>query len=197
MYLFGITGTKFSGKSTAAKLIRRMNIPVIHWDLMYTNMLEPGTFVHEELMKILDNTIINIDGSINIYKLGILMHEESWVKTYFNDLMLTCSKDAMERMINAFEYNSVDFVGIDSIMFLEKNLIEYLDSLILIKTSNDIIRQRMSSGLDEKFINICLNSNDEVYLGDYEINNDFDIINLNKQCEHIMREIKKEHAKKI
>ena len=85
--LFGITGFKASGKTTVSSFIRKRGVPVISIDDVCIDLLKPGTNVYKELILLLGEDVIQIDGNLDIKQLSLLSYNENWIKNLVDDLI--------------------------------------------------------------------------------------------------------------
>ncbi len=191
IFLFGLTGLKFSGKSVVSKIFRKYNVPVVDLDALYTDMLSPGTVAHQELITVLGSDIINIDGSIDITKLSILVCKQKWIKITLDSIMENYLDDLLIRLKNAFTSHRLDFAGIESGVILGSTIAPNLNSFIIVEASEENrINRMLSVGMPKNIINLIINEEElGVAENAFVIKNDGDIKSLERSCEDVLHQI--------
>lgn len=187
--LFGIVGNKASGKTTIANFIRKIGIPVIILDDIFTDLLRPGTNAHKELIKYIDDDIINNDGSINITNLGNASLNKPWIKDFMDGLIKEESSNFINVILNTFPKYKIDIAGIE---FGLTDKICDVDDYLFVDSDEQIRIDRLKNKYklsDHIIDNIIKFENYKNYDFDYYIDNNGDIDSLNDKTKRFIEEI--------
>ncbi len=80
--IIGLTGSIASGKSTVAKMMTALGLPIVDADIVARDVVEPGTKTLTLIAENFGEDILLEDGSLNRAKLGeIIFHELQSVKS--------------------------------------------------------------------------------------------------------------------
>lgn len=151
--LFGLTGIFGVGKTTASKMFRKNGIPVLNMDSVLRSMFLPGTAVHKELIGVLDNDVINLDGTIDLVKLSAAACLENWIKEYIDELLDGELQDFIWFIKNKFQRYNLTVVGIETNNLLGTKIGEELNQIVMITCQESIRRQRLAAaGFPDSFV---------------------------------------------
>lgn len=156
--LFAITGTVASGKSTVAKMLRNKNIPVINIDDMMYDIFKAGTITHKELLDLLGPQILNVDGTIDIALLSVMMCKEKWISDIIENIVEEELEDVLYGITNTLESIGISIACIEGSKILSSNLKQFFQKIIFITAEKDIrtnrimIRSSIQRNIAEKII---------------------------------------------
>jgi dephospho-CoA kinase len=169
MKLFGLTGKKASGKSTVASIFRHINIPVIDFDIIYSDMFKPGYHAHREIVKCFGKDFLDDEGNVDKSKLSLELFKEQWVREFVDELIEYEVDGFMEKVKEAFEFHNVSILGVESGVMLYKKLGQFVENIICVDSSKE--NRKIRIHIPQQAVNIINHIEEEDMFYDYLIDN--------------------------
>ena len=174
MLKIGLTGNIGSGKSTVAKIIKILGIPVYHSDIEAKKFLTDKTVMRELTNRF--GTEIVTESKIDNKKLASIVFKENDSLIFLNNLIHPLVKEDFENWCNTVSPTNKYIIQEAAILF-ESNFDKYVDKTILVIAPENIRLERVikrDSISKEEVLKRMANQWDEerkVKLADFLINN--------------------------
>ena len=137
MHIIGLTGGIATGKSTVARILQSLGVPVIDADLLAREVVAPGEPAHEEVVSSFGATILNQDGTINRPLLGSIVFADP----------------AARSRLEAITHPAIRGKTVEALATLEKaghSTAVYMAPLLIEKGANSLVHEIWVVYLDEE-----------------------------------------------
>lgn len=141
--IIGLTGSIASGKSTVAKMMTALGLPIVDADVVARDVVEPGT---ETLALIVQNfgaEILLEDGNLNRPKLGDIIFHEPAKRKILNDIMHPAIRQEMLRQRNAYIEAGQKHVVMDIPLLFESKLEHFVERILVVSVSEEVQLRRL------------------------------------------------------
>lgn len=141
--IIGLTGSIASGKSTVAKMMTELGLPIVDADVVARDVVEPGT---ETLALIVQNFGANIlleDGNLNRPKLGDIIFHEPAKRKILNDIMHPAIRQEMLRQRDAYIEAGQKHVVMDIPLLFESKLEHFVERILVVSVSEEVQLRRL------------------------------------------------------
>jgi len=151
MKRIGLTGGIASGKTTVARLLESMGVPVLDADQLSRKVVLPGQPAHAEIAERWPE-VIGPDGAIDRAKLGARVFRNPAELRELTGLVLPRIVDEIERGCEALAGAGQPFCVVEAATLFEENLEHLVDGVLLVSLAPDeqIRRLRTRTGLSEE-----------------------------------------------
>ncbi|MGG2105620.1 dephospho-CoA kinase [Lysinibacillus pakistanensis] len=143
--IIGLTGSIASGKSTVAKMITALGLPIVDADIVARDVVEPGTGT-ETLALIAEQfgqDILLEDGTLNRAKLGDIIFHEPAKRKILNDIMHPAIRQEMLRQRDAYLEAGNKHVVMDIPLLFESKLQHFVERIIVVSVSEEVQLRRL------------------------------------------------------
>ena len=198
IYVIGLTGPIGAGKSTVARIISKMDIPVIDADIVARQVTESGSPVLLKLTDIFGQDILNTDGSLNRRQLAAIAFKDTKSTQKLNEITHPAIISSIKDKITEFETQGKKAVVVEAALLFESGTNTQCSAVISVIAPIDLRLKRVAlrDQTDEKNIRMRMaaQQDDEYYRSksQYVVINDDNDTNLQKQVEQIIYKIFKE-----
>ncbi|AHN22872.1 dephospho-CoA kinase [Lysinibacillus varians] len=141
--IIGLTGSIASGKSTVAKMMTALGLPIVDADVVARDVVEPGT---ETLALIVQNFGVDIlleDGNLNRPKLGDIIFHEPAKRKILNDIMHPAIRQEMLRQRDAYIEAGQKHVVMDIPLLFESKLEHFVERILVVSVSEEVQLRRL------------------------------------------------------
>lgn len=141
--IIGLTGSIASGKSTVAKMMTELGLPIVDADVVARDVVEPGT---ETLALIVQNfgaDILLEDGNLNRPKLGDIIFHEPAKRKILNDIMHPAIRQEMLRQRDAYIEAGQKHVVMDIPLLFESKLEHFVERILVVSVSEEVQLRRL------------------------------------------------------
>ncbi|MCS1380695.1 dephospho-CoA kinase [Lysinibacillus sphaericus] len=141
--IIGLTGSIASGKSTVAKMMTALGLPIVDADVVARDVVEPGT---ETLALIVQNfgaEILLEDGNLNRPKLGDIIFHEPAKRKILNDIMHPAIRQEMLRQRDAYIEAGQKHVVMDIPLLFESKLEHFVERILVVSVSEEVQLRRL------------------------------------------------------
>ena len=189
----GLTGGIATGKSTAAKLIESMGIPVIDADQIAHKLSEPGQIGYQKIVSHFGQQILSNDLSIDRRELGRIIFSDTQLKSDLENILHPLIKAEVQEQRKKYQASGVPLCFYDVPLLFEKKLAKEFDTTVLIWCDNQMQLERLMkrSGLtvEEAYLRIKnqMPMIDKVSLAEHCVDNSGDIEDLEKQIKRLIK----------
>ncbi|MEK5232840.1 dephospho-CoA kinase [Lysinibacillus sp. FSL K6-0232] len=141
--IIGLTGSIASGKSTVAKMMTALGLPIVDADSVARDVVEPGTATLALIVESFGQAILQEDGSLNRTKLGDIIFHEPTKRKVLNDIMHPAIRKEMLRQRDAYVAAGYQHVVMDIPLLFESKLQHFVDKIIVVSVSEEVQLQRL------------------------------------------------------
>jgi dephospho-CoA kinase len=143
--IIGLTGGIASGKSTVARMLLDMNIPVIDADVEARKAVEKGQKAYLRIIETFGNAILTAAGDIDRVKLGSIVFHDEDKRLQLNEIVHPAVRERMndEKVKYVDSGNSV--VVLDIPLLFESKLTHMVDKTILVYVDAEVQLNRLMS----------------------------------------------------
>lgn len=141
--IIGLTGSIASGKSTVAKMMAELGLPIVDADLVARAVVEPGTATLKTIAENFGHDILQEDGHLNRAKLGdIIFHEPAKRKT-LNDIIHPAIRAEMLRQRDALLDAGEKHVVMDIPLLFESQLQHFVERIVVVSVDEEVQLHRL------------------------------------------------------
>lgn len=189
MFKVGLTGGIGCGKSTASRLFRDFDIPVIDADDIAHELVSPGQPALIEITLAFGESMLNPDGSLNRSKLRNLVFSDSQAKAKLEAIMHPLVYAAMQ---NHIETLTAPYCIVSIPLLFETGRIHYVDRILVVDCplETQIERVKQRDNLDESTIQAIISSQ---VSREYRLAHADDIIDNTATSADLAENVKKLH----
>lgn len=190
--IVGLTGGIASGKSTVAKMLKELKIPVIDADIAAREVVEIGEDAYRKIVEHFGAEVLHEDQTINREKLGEIVFNNKEEREVLNQIVHPAVRQRMLRQKDTYLDEGHSAIVMDIPLLFESNLTHMVDKVILVYVDEGVQRKRLMerNHLSEQEANSRITSqmplNDKVSLADAVINNNGTINETKRQLLHIL-----------
>lgn len=141
--IIGLTGSIASGKSTVAKMITALGLPIVDADIVARDVVEPGAETLTLIAEQFGQDILLEDGTLNRVKLGDIIFHEPSKRKILNDIMHPAIRQEMLRQRDAYIEAGNKHVVMDIPLLFESKLQHYVERIIVVSVSEEVQLRRL------------------------------------------------------
>ncbi|WP_107949877.1 dephospho-CoA kinase [Lysinibacillus parviboronicapiens] len=141
--IIGLTGSIASGKSTVAKMMTALGLPIVDADIVARDVVEPGTKTLTLIAENFGEDILLEDGSLNRAKLGDIIFHEPAKRKILNDIMHPAIREEMLRQRDAFVKAGQKHIVMDIPLLFESKLQHFVELIIVVSVREDVQLRRL------------------------------------------------------
>lgn len=141
--IIGLTGSIASGKSTVAKMMRELGLPIVDADVVARDVVEPGTKTLQEIVQNFGEGILLEDGHLNRPKLGDIIFHEPAKRKILNDIMHPAIREEMLRQRDAYLAAGEKHVVMDIPLLFESKLQHFVERILVVSVKEEVQLRRL------------------------------------------------------
>ncbi|EON71521.1 dephospho-CoA kinase [Lysinibacillus sphaericus] len=141
--IIGLTGSIASGKSTVAKMMTALGLPIVDADIVARDVVEPGTKTLTIIAENFGEAILHADGSLDRAKLGDIIFHEPAKRKILNDIMHPAIRQEMLRQRDAFVEVGQTHIVMDIPLLFESKLQHFVERIIVVSVREDVQLRRL------------------------------------------------------
>ncbi|MBW1820510.1 MAG: dephospho-CoA kinase [Deltaproteobacteria bacterium] len=194
----GLTGGIASGKSTVSDMLEKLGAPLIDFDLIARQVVEPGTHGLEAIANYFGKQILTEDGTLDRKKLSEIVFQDFEKRKKLESFIHPPIYEEFFKQIGAIATKDPDAVIQVSIpLLIELNMQNAFDNLIIVyvsqKTQVERLVQRDGISIKEatNILKSQLPIDEKVGFANFVINNENSVEETKKQVDKVWRELKK------
>ena len=194
----GLTGGIASGKSTVSDMLEELGAPLIDFDLIARQVVEPGTRGLEAIVNYFGKHILAENGTLDRKKLSKIVFQDFAKRKKLESFTHPPIYEEFFKQIDAIAKKDPDAVIQVSIpLLIELNMQYAFDNLIIVyvsqKTQVERLAQRDGISIKEaaNILKSQLPIDEKVGFANFIINNENTVEETRKQVNKVWRELKK------
>ncbi len=141
--IIGLTGSIASGKSTVSTMLKRKGFPIVDADEIARLVVEPGSPVLLEIIRIFGHDILQEDGSLNREKLGERIFSSVEERQKLNGIIHPAIRKEMMRQKDEWISGGANSVILDIPLLFESKLQSFVDKIIVVSVTPEIQKARL------------------------------------------------------
>ncbi len=141
--IIGLTGSIASGKSTVAKMMTALGLPIVDADIVARDVVEPGSKTLTLIAENFGEEILLEDGSLDRTKLGDIIFHEPAKRKILNDIMHPAIREEMLRQRDAFVEAGQKHIIMDIPLLFESKLQHFVERIIVVSVREDVQLRRL------------------------------------------------------
>ncbi|WP_044894534.1 dephospho-CoA kinase [Bacillus alveayuensis] len=141
--IIGLTGGIASGKSTVAKMLLELGIPVIDADQIAREVVEVGEEAYLQIVKEFGEEILQEDRTIDRGKLGSIVFHDKEKRQRLNSIVHPAVRKKMLMQKDQYIRSGENAIVLDIPLLFESNLTHLVDKIIVVYVDEHIQLQRL------------------------------------------------------
>lgn len=141
--IIGLTGSIASGKSTVAKMMSELGLPIVDADVVARVVVEPGTETLKMIARNFSDDILLEDGNLNRPKLGDIIFHEPAKRKILNDIMHPAIRAEMVRQRDALLAGGEKHVVMDIPLLFESKLQHFVERILVVSVKEEVQLRRL------------------------------------------------------
>ncbi|MGE7092866.1 dephospho-CoA kinase [Lysinibacillus sp. NPDC048646] len=141
--IIGLTGSIASGKSTVAKMMTALGLPIVDADIVARDVVEPGSKTLTLIAENFGEEILLEDGNLDRTKLGDIIFHEPAKRKILNDIMHPAIREEMLRQRDAFVEAGQKHIIMDIPLLFESKLQHFVERIIVVSVREDVQLRRL------------------------------------------------------
>ncbi|MCK4390144.1 MAG: dephospho-CoA kinase [Desulfobacterales bacterium] len=196
--LLGVTGGIASGKSTVAHMLKEMGAPIIDFDLIARQVVEPGKPAYKQIIEYFGKQVLQEDGSLDRKKLSKIVFRDFEKRKKLESFTHPPIYEEFLKQVNWIAEKDPEAIIQVAIPLLVESNLQYMFHKLLIvyiPEEQQIARLIERDGISkEEAANILkaqLPIDEKVGYADFVIHNEGSVEETKKQVEHVWQTLKK------
>lgn len=141
--IIGLTGSIASGKSTVAKMMSELGLPIVDADVVARVVVEPGSETLKMIVQNFGDDILLEDGNLNRPKLGDIIFHEPAKRKILNDIMHPAIRAEMVRQRDALLAAGEKHVVMDIPLLFESKLQHFVERILVVSVKEEVQLRRL------------------------------------------------------
>ncbi len=141
--IIGLTGSIASGKSTVAKMMTALGLPIVDADVVARDVVNPGTETLALIVQNFGEDILLDDGNLNRPKLGDIIFHEPAKRKILNDIMHPAIRQEMLHQRDAYLEAGQKHVVMDIPLLFESKLQHFVERILVVSVSEEVQLRRL------------------------------------------------------
>lgn len=189
--IVGLTGGIACGKTTVARMLEDLGVPVIDADDLARAVVEPGKPALDAIRDAFGDEVIAADGSLDRDALGDRIFEDEAAREKLESITHPRIAQRMQQRASELRDAGHDWVVYDAALIVENELHHALDALIVVTATPETQIQRLMDRDDisekdaQKRVDSQMPVDQKAEVADYVIDNDGSIEQTRQQVEQV------------
>jgi dephospho-CoA kinase len=194
--LIGLTGGIASGKSTVAKILKRLGAAVVDADALAREVVEPGHGAWKDIVEAFGVEVLQPDRTLDRQKLRATIFNNPAARKKLEAIIHPRVRALAEERIHQHAAAGYEIVVYEVPLLFEGNLQEWLRPVVLVACDLNIQIRRLQErdGLSveaaQKHIDAQMSLAKKRLLADYVIENDGTLADLERKVQAVLNKIK-------
>lgn len=196
MYRIGLTGGIASGKSTVAKFLQEMGLPVINLDQISREIVAKGTPGYREVLRAFGQAIVDPETKeLNRKALGQIIFNDATSRKRLEEITHPLIRKRMEEKIQELAVAGQKVVVVEVPLLIESEMMDLFDQvwLVFVEEATQIERLKLRDDLADEGAWARLNAQmplrEKKPFADQIIHNTGQVEDLKAQLDKLRREL--------
>ena len=195
MTLVGLTGGIASGKSTVAKILRRLGAAIVDADMLSREVVAPGHDGWNEIVATFGREVLQDDQSLDRQKLRTLIFNNPAARKQLEAIIHPRVRALAEQRIREHAAAGAELIVYEVPLLFEGKIHEWLRPVILVACDVNVQRRRLQqrdsidAAAAQKIIDAQMSLEEKRRLADYVIENDGSLADLDTQVRAVVARI--------
>ena len=195
MKLVGLTGGIASGKSTVAKLLRRLGASIVDADVLAREVVAPGHEGWNEIVATFGRAVLQPDQTLDRQMLRTIIFNNPHARKQLEAIIHPRVRALAEQRIREHAAAGVELIVYEVPLLFEGKIHEWLRPVILVACDVNVQRQRLQqrdridAAAAQKIIDAQMSLEEKRQLADYVVENDGSLEDLEAQVRAIIAKI--------
>jgi dephospho-CoA kinase len=194
--LIGLTGGIASGKSTVAKILKRLGAAIVDADALAREVVEPGHEAWKDIVETFGAEVLQPDRTLDRQKLRATIFNNPTARKKLEAIIHPRVRALAEERIHQHTAAGYEIVVYEVPLLFEGNLHEWLRPVVLVTCDLDTQKRRLqerdglSAEASQKHIEAQMSLAEKRRLADYVIDNDGSLEDLEGEVQTVLNKIK-------
>ncbi|MCX7977963.1 MAG: dephospho-CoA kinase [Bdellovibrionaceae bacterium] len=195
MKWIALTGGIGTGKTTVAKLIQSLGVPVVDADQIAREVLEKGQPAYDEVVRHFGRGILLPDGRVDRRNLGRIVFQNSSELNVLENIVHPRVQEKVKKIREELKASGHPLAFYDVPLLFEKGIFGF-DAVVCVVTSPQVQKERLRArgGLSDAEIEERISSqlplHEKASRSDYVIDNDKDLASLKVQVAQLVQRLR-------
>jgi dephospho-CoA kinase len=196
--LLGVTGGVASGKTTVANMLKELGAPIIDFDVISRDVVEPGKTAWKQIVDYFGEEILLEDKTLDRKKLsGIVFNDMVKRKKLESFIHPQIEVEFLKQVSEITKADPNAIIQVVVPLLIELNLQYLFHKLLVVYVPHEVMRKRLAKrdGISEDEAETILSSQlsieEKLSYADFTINNEGTIDETKKKVEKLWEELKK------
>jgi dephospho-CoA kinase len=202
--LLGVTGGIASGKTTVANMLKELGAPIVDFDLIARQVVEPGQSALKEIIDYFGKQVLKEDGTLDRKKVSDIVFRDFEKRKKMKTFIYPHMDEVVTKQINEYAAKDPEAI-IQAVvpLMIELNLQWRYHKLLLVYIPREKQIERLCErdGISKEEAANILNSqlpiDEKVGYADYVIYNDKSLEETRKQVEELWQSLKKIQKERV
>jgi dephospho-CoA kinase len=196
--LLGVTGGIASGKTVVAKMLEGLGAPLIDFDVLARQVVEPGKPAFTQIVDYFGKEVLQGDGTLDRKKLSGIVFQDTVKRSQLEGFTHPPIYEAFLKGVKAITEKDPEAI-IQAVvpLLIEKNLQSIFDKVLVVYVPEEQQIERLveRDGISRKeaahILKAQLPINEKLAYADFVVNNQDSMEETRKQVEEVWRELKR------
>jgi len=144
MLVVGLTGGIASGKTTVARMLKKMGARIIDADAVSREVMVPQTRCWRQVVKSFGPAVVRTDGTIDRKKLAVDVFKHPEKRMLLNRIVHPCIRKRIREMIRCIgREDPAALVIIDAALLVETGMYKDYDKLVVVAADEEVQLARL------------------------------------------------------
>jgi dephospho-CoA kinase len=201
--LLGVTGGIASGKTVVAKMLAGLGAPLIDFDVLARQVVEPGKPAFRQIVDYFGKEVLQGDGTLDRKKLSKIVFQDTEKRNQLEDFTHPPIYEAFLKRVKAItEKDPGAIIQAVVPLLIEKNLQSIFDKVLVVYVPEEQEIERLveRDGISEEeathMLKAQLPIDEKLAHTDFVVNNEGSMEATKRQVEDIWRELKRLQGEK-
>lgn len=201
--LLGVTGGIASGKTVVAKMLEELGAPLIDFDLLARQVVEPGEPAFTQIVDYFGKEVLQEDGTLNRKKLSKIVFQDTEKRNQLEGFTHPPIFEEFLKQVNAIAEKDPDAViQVVVPLLIEKNLRPIFDKILVVYVPEEqqierlVERDGISREEAARMLEAQLPIDQKLTYADFVVHNEGSMEGTRKQLEEVWLELKRLQGEK-
>jgi dephospho-CoA kinase len=201
--LVGVTGGIASGKTVVAKMLEALGAPLIDFDVLARQVVEPGKPAFTQIVDYFGKEVLQEDGALDRKKLSRIVFRDTERRNQLEGFThQPIYEEFLKRMSDITEQDAEAIIQAVVPLLIEKNLQSMFDKVLVVYVPEEQQIERLvkRDGISRKeaahMLKAQLPIDEKLAYADFVVNNEGSMEETKKQVEEVWRELKRLQGEK-